>query len=101
MFRACFTFREETMNLAMWALAGGALGWIGYAHLKFNAARGMVISLIIGIVGGFFGGNVLAPMLGAVTDAPNDFSLFSLLVAAASAAVCLAIANLLSTRYGM
>jgi uncharacterized membrane protein YeaQ/YmgE (transglycosylase-associated protein family) len=87
------------MNIAMWVLAGGVLGWVGFARLKVNEQRGLILSVIIGIVGGFYGGNVLAPMLGAVTDTPNDFSLFSLVIASASAAGCLAIANLLSTRY--
>lgn len=89
------------MNIAMWVLAGGILGWIAYAHLKANEERGMVISVIIGAVGGLLGGNVFAPMLGAVTDAPNDFSLFSLVIALASAAGCLVIGNLLSKRYGV
>ena len=89
------------MNIAMWVLAGGILGWLGYAHLKANEERGMIFSIIIGAVGGFFGGNVLAPMLGAAKDTPNVFSLFALLVAAASAAACLAIGNLISKRYGV
>ncbi|MGH8660921.1 MAG: GlsB/YeaQ/YmgE family stress response membrane protein [Burkholderiales bacterium] len=89
------------MNIAMWVLAGGALGWIGYVHLRANADRGLVISVIIGVVGGLLGGNVLAPMLGATTDAPNDFSLFSLTIALASAAACLAIGNLVSRRFGV
>jgi len=89
------------MNIAMWVLAGGMLGWVTYAHLQANKERGMIFSIIIGAVGGFFGGNVLAPMLGAVTDTPNIFSPFALLVAVASAAACLAIGNLLSKRYGV
>jgi uncharacterized membrane protein YeaQ/YmgE (transglycosylase-associated protein family) len=89
------------MNIAMWILAGGVLGWIGYTHLKANEQRGRVISVIIGMLGGFFGGNVLAPMFGAVTDAPNAFSLFSLSIAVASATACLAISNLLSRRFGV
>ena len=89
------------MNIAMWVLAGGMLGWMGYTILRANAERGMVVSIIIGVVGGFFGGNVLAPMLGAATDTPNDFSLFSMVVALASAAACLAIGNLLSNRLGV
>ena len=92
---------EETMNIAMWVLAGGVVGWIGFAILRANKERGMVISVIIGVVGGFFGGNVLAPMLGAVTDTPNDFSMFSLVVAITSAVVCLAISDLVSNRYGV
>ena len=61
----------------------------------------MIVSVIIGVVGGFFGGNVLAPMLGAATETPNDFNMFSLVVAMASAAACLAIGNLASKRFGV
>ena len=89
------------MNIAMWVLAGGILGWLGYAHMEANKERGMIFSIIIGMVGGFFGGNVLAPMLGAATDTPNIFSPSALFVAAASAAACLALGNLLSKRYGV
>ena len=89
------------MNIAMWVVLGGILGWIGFTILRPNAERGMVVSIIIGAVGGLFGGNVLAPMLGTVADAPNDFSLFSLVIALASAAVCLVIGNLISNRYGV
>ena len=89
------------MNIMIWVLAGGVAGWVGYSYMQFNEDRGMIVSIIIGIVGGFFGGNVLAPMLGAVTDTPNSFSLFSLVVALAAAAGCLAIGNLLSRRYGV
>ena len=89
------------MNIAMWVLAGGILGWLAYTVLKINERRGMIISVIIGVVGGFFGGNVLAPMLGAITDTPNDFSLFSMVIALTSAAACLAIGNLVSNRYGV
>ena len=89
------------MNVAMWVLAGGALGWIGFAYLKLNRHLGLALSVIIGAVGGFFGGNVLAPMLGAVTDTPNIFNLFSMAVALGSAGACLAIGNMLFRRFGM
>jgi len=89
------------MNIAMWVLGGGILGWTGFTILRANAERGMVISIIIGAVGGLLGGNVLAPMLGAAADASNEFSLFSLVVALASAAGCLVIGNLVSNRYGV
>ena len=85
----------------MWVVAGGALGWIGFAYLKVNRDLGLVLSVIIGALGGFFGGNVLAPMLGTVTDTPNIFNLFSMAVALGSAAACLAIGNMLARRFGM
>ena len=87
------------MNIAMWVIAGGMLGWVGYAVMGANARRGMVISVIIGTAGGFFGGNVVAPMFGAATG--TDFSLFALLIASASAAACLAVGNVLSIRFGV
>ena len=87
------------MNIMIWVLAGAAAGWVGYSYMKLNEDRGMIVSIIIGAVGGFFGGKVLAPMFGAVIDASNSFSLFSLVVALAAAAGCLAIGNLLSNRY--
>ena len=89
------------MNFAMWILAGGVVGWIGSKVLKVNEYGGMIIPVTIGVLGGLFGGNVLAPMLGAATETPNDFSLFSLVVALACAAGCLAIGNLISSRYGV
>ena len=88
------------MNVAMWVVAGGMLGWIGFAYLRGNRELGLATSIVIGAVGGFFGGNVLAPMLGAVTDTPNIFNLFSMAVALGSAAACLAIVNLLTRRFG-
>ncbi|HUF82239.1 MAG TPA: GlsB/YeaQ/YmgE family stress response membrane protein [Burkholderiales bacterium] len=92
---------KENMNIAMWLFAGALLGWIGYAVVKANRAQGMLVSIFIGAVGGFFGGNVLAPMLGAVAGTPNVLNLFSLVVASATAAACLAIGSLLSDRYGV
>jgi len=88
------------MNVMMWVIAGGVLGWVGFAIMGVNERRGVVISVILGVVGGFFGGNVLAPMLGASTGPANDFSMLSLLVALASAVGLLAVSNLLSKRFG-
>ena len=89
------------MNIMIWLLAGGVAGWIGYAYLQFNEGRGMIVSIIIGMLGGFFGGKVLAPMLDAVAASPADFSLPGVAVALASAAACLALGNLISNRYGI
>lgn len=90
------------MNIAIWILAGGMLGWLGFPFiLRANAKRGALISMIIGAGGGLCGGAVLAPMLGAVKSTPNDLSLFSLGIALASAGGCLIIRELVSSRYGV
>jgi len=89
------------MNIAMWLLAGGALGWIGFAYLGINRHLGLATAVIIGAVAGFFGGDVIAPMLGAVSDTPNIFNLFSMTIALGSAATCLAVVSTLTRRFGM
>jgi len=44
------------MNVAMWILAGGILGWLEFPFImRANAKRGSVISMVIGAVGGFAG----------------------------------------------
>jgi uncharacterized membrane protein YeaQ/YmgE (transglycosylase-associated protein family) len=88
-----------TMNAALWVLAGAALGWIGFAYLRVNRYRGLVVSIIIGAVGGFFGGNVLAPLMGAAANAPGILNVLSLVVASASAVGCLAVGNFLDERF--
>lgn len=88
------------MNIVMWVLAGGLIGWGAYAALGANAERGLLVSIIIGMVGGFLGGSELAPMIGTATASPGDFSPLALFVAAASAAGCLTISNIIHKRYG-
>lgn len=86
------------MTIVLWILAGGAIGWAGFTYLGFNEGRGQKIAILIGAVGGLLGGKVLAPMFGAVA---GDFSVMALMVALASAAACLAIANKVHDRFGV
>jgi uncharacterized membrane protein YeaQ/YmgE (transglycosylase-associated protein family) len=88
------------MNIAIWMLAGAILGWVGYSFLGFNEARGKLVSIIIGAVGGFFGGQMVAPMFTAAA-VPSDFSLSALFFAAAVAAAFLALGNLVHRRWGV
>lgn len=89
------------MNVTLWVLCGGAIGWIGFAVFHANAQRGLVVSIVLGATGGLLGGKTVAPLLGTVIDASNAFSPFSLVVAAAVATACLVIASLLASRYGV
>ena len=88
------------MNLAIWVIAGGLLGWASYAILQANRVRGVKVSIVIGAVGASAGGHFLAPLLGVPATASSDFSFFPLVAALASAAACLAIADMLSNPFG-
>ena len=88
------------MNFAVWAIAGGVLGWASYAIFQANKTRGVRVSITIGAAGALLGGYFLPPLLGTSTMTPHDFSLYSLVAALASAAGSLAIADMFSSPFG-
>jgi len=89
------------MDIMIWLLAGAVAGWVGYAYMGLNGARGLVVSMIIGMMGGVLGGKVIAPVFGAVAQNASDFSFFAVAFALTSAVGCLVIGNLISDRYGI
>ena len=88
------------MNIAIWILAGGILGWIGYAFMGYNAERAKLVPILIGAAGGFLGGKVIAPMFTAVAT-PVNFSVVALLFAGALAVAFLALGEFLYRRWGV
>jgi uncharacterized membrane protein YeaQ/YmgE (transglycosylase-associated protein family) len=89
------------MNVVIWMVAGGVVGWVACTMLHLNVGRGLVVSAIIGIAGAFFGGHVLAPIFGAQVGEAGAFSPFALLVAAATAAGCLTVSDMMYERFGV
>jgi len=91
------------MDIVIWLVTGGAVGWAAYALLSLNEDRGMTTSIVIGVAGGFLGGNIIAPMFSAapVAGAPVVFSVAAVLFAAGVAAACLAAGNFVSNRWGV
>lgn len=87
------------MNLFIWALAGGALGWFG-VNFGYNDSRGRFAAVFIGAIGGIIGGKLLAPMFTAVPAVPADFSFVALLFAMAVATAALYVGEFVSDRYG-
>jgi len=89
------------MNMMVWMLAGGVIGWASFAYLKFSEGRGMMVSVVIGATGGLVGGKLLAPMLGFSAAVPGDFSAAALLLAFMAAAGLLFIGDRIYARYGV
>ena len=86
------------MNVVMWMLAGAIVGWIGFSYMRFNEERGLLVSAIIGAIGGLVGGKILAPMFMTVPDA---FSAAALVFATVVAAALLFAGNLVYQRWGV
>jgi uncharacterized membrane protein YeaQ/YmgE (transglycosylase-associated protein family) len=61
--------------------------------------RGMTISVIIGAVGGVFGGKLIAPMFSGAAAVPDAFSVTALLFAGVVATAFLVVGNLVYNRW--
>lgn len=82
------------MNLIIWLVVGGVLGWLASIVMRTDAQQGIFLNVVVGIVGALVAGFVIAPMFGTGTINTNDFSLSGLLVSFIGAVVLLAIVNL-------
>ena len=89
------------MTTALWAFAGGILGWIGYSFLGLSQVGGKGFSILLGAMGGVVGGKLIAPMFVDATPVASAFSLPALLVAIAVSGALLGIGSLVYKRWGV
>ena len=82
------------MNLIIWLVAGGVLGWLASLIMKTDGQQGIILNVVVGIIGALIAGFVIAPMFGTGTINSSDFSISGLLVSLVGAVVLLAIVNM-------
>jgi uncharacterized membrane protein YeaQ/YmgE (transglycosylase-associated protein family) len=86
------------MNLIVWLVVGGVIGWLASLIMKTDAQQGIILNVIVGIVGALLGGWLLSPLVGAGTLNQGDFSLMGLLVSLVGAIILLFVVNLIRRR---
>ena len=86
------------MTFILWIIVGGLLGWVASMIMGTNDTQGKFLNIIVGIVGAFLSGLLLAPMFGTGTINDGDFSVSSLLVSLVGAVLLLAIVNFFRRR---
>lgn len=86
------------MNLIIWLIVGGVIGWIASLIMKTDAQQGLALNVVVGIVGALIGGWLLSPLVGAGTLNQGDFSLPGLLVSLVGAIILLFVVNLIRRR---
>ena len=86
------------MGFIAWLIVGGLLGWLASMIMGTNDTQGKLLNVVVGIVGAFLGGLVLAPMFGTGTINQYDFSFGSLIVSLLGAVILLFIVGLFRRR---
>ena len=82
------------MNLIIWLVIGGVVGWLASLIMRTDAQQGIVLNVVVGVVGAFLAGWFISPLIGVGTINQNNFSIASLLVSLLGAVILLAIVNL-------
>ena len=82
------------MNLIIWLIFGGIVGWLASLVMRTDAQQGIVLNIIVGIVGAFLGGLLFSPIFGTGTINQSNFSLAALVTSFLGAVVLLGIVNL-------
>ena len=83
------------IGIIIWLVVGGVVGWLASIVMRTDAQQGIFLNIVVGIVGAFLGGWLLAPLFGTGTINSDNFSLSSLLVSFLGAVILLGIVNLL------
>jgi len=83
------------VNIIVWFLVGGLIGWLASVIMRTDAQQGVVLNVVVGIVGAALAGWLLSPILGVSTINQSNFSLGGLLVSLGGAVILLAIVNLI------
>ena len=82
------------MNLILWLVIGGLVGWVASLIMHTDARQGIGLNIVVGIVGALIAGFVLTPMFGGGTINSGDFSALSLVLSLVGSIALLAIVGL-------
>ena len=53
-------------GIIIWLVIGGIIGWLASLIMKTDGQQGIVLNIIVGIVGSFIGGWLIAPVIGGI-----------------------------------
>jgi uncharacterized membrane protein YeaQ/YmgE (transglycosylase-associated protein family) len=81
------------MNILVWLIMGGIVGWIASIIMGTNGQQGIVLNVVVGIVGAVIGGWLIGPILGA-GSINQSITLMSFIVSLIGAIILLAIISL-------
>jgi len=83
------------MSFIIWLIVGGFVGWLASLVMRTDGQQGILLNIVVGIIGAFLGGFLLAPLFGTGTINQGDFSLSGLIISLLGAIILLAIVNLI------
>ena len=81
------------LSFIIWLIVGGIVGWLASLIMKTDAQQGILLNVVVGIIGAFIGGWLIAPLIGGSTGSAG-FDIMGFIAALIGAIILLAIVNL-------
>ena len=81
------------LSFIIWLIVGGIIGWLASLFMKTDAQQGILLNVVVGIIGAFIGGWLIAPLIGGSTGT-GGFDIMGFIAALIGAIILLAIVNL-------
>lgn len=81
------------LSFIIWLIVGGIIGWLASLIMKTDAQQGILLNVVVGIIGAFIGGWLIAPLIGGSTGT-GGFDIMGFIAALIGAIILLAIVNL-------
>ena len=81
------------LSFIIWLIVGGIIGWLASLIMKTDGQQGILLNVVVGIIGAFIGGWLIAPLIGGSTGSAG-FDIMGFIAALIGAIILLAIVNL-------
>lgn len=85
------------INIFLFLLVGGLVGWAASKVMGTDAQQGVVLNVVVGVVGALLAGFAVSPLVG-VGDITEGISVGSVLVSLAGACLLLFLVGLVTGR---
>jgi uncharacterized membrane protein YeaQ/YmgE (transglycosylase-associated protein family) len=82
------------MNIVIWLVVGGLVGWAASVFMGTNGRQGIVLNVVVGLLGAVVGGWLLEGVFRSGSINQGDFSVPALLVSFLGAIVLLFVLKL-------
>jgi uncharacterized membrane protein YeaQ/YmgE (transglycosylase-associated protein family) len=79
------------MNILVWLVVGGVIGWIASVLMGTDGRQGIILNVIVGIVGAALGGWLFGGTFGTSTINQGNLSLSGLMVSLAGAVILIVV----------
>lgn len=78
------------MDVLIWLVVGGMIGWLASMLLQTEGTKGVLLSVVLGLVGAVVAGLLITPFLGGDNANQSNLGLQALVVPLIGAVVLLA-----------